>query len=258
MGYTLAGVKLTNPVYGWQELADTQYGTETSISRPEVLTPGRHGRLAGMPETYATPALRITVGTPKAHLEKLRALLAAGGTMSRDHLPGSATVETVSVGEPVLVSTGFFTVTAIFEIPGGFWRGPLTVWGQEAGVSMVMAAPGGSAPPSQLQALIPSGWKNPSINDFTATSFMGWTGTVPSGKKLRMDTTTGRAYLVSGWDDDGDEVDPATLTFGSGPAFFTVTPEFDKELGLSSLIFIVSENSTETGALIRGRASYLG
>lgn len=204
------------------------------------------------------PGIRALLAQPELYLERL----GTTGT-ARVQLDGM-TEERVTGGKDPEME-----IKILLSIPGVWLRGPETEYSTPADhgpTGRLDVFPGLTG--KITDALVRfTGVTNPKIAD-SAGSFMAYAGEVPPGSYLILDSATGRGYMRTseGWDITGKraeggesvtEVDPLRISYGKGPAFFTVTPFIDRDPESPAGRLTVTSNAGGAPlTVIRGRNAY--
>ncbi|WP_102193214.1 hypothetical protein [Microbacterium aurantiacum] len=122
--YSVNGVPLDNPVFGWILRAPTEPLSSFTFDRASMERAGRDGVVAGLPATTGPVSLRFIVQTPRANLETLIAVFAAGGVLAVTANTGrEVSYETLS-HTPTGHGPADAVVDATFliRLPSVFWR----------------------------------------------------------------------------------------------------------------------------------------
>lgn len=259
--YKLNGFSLDSPSLGWTVLDASEWTAGTTMSRPSLQAPGYDGSVP-LPGYRDTPALGIVIGTQHSRLAALKTLLEQPVlTLERAGTEGDAIVQLEGISEERVTSgkDPYMEVKAVLSIPGVWFRGPVT---ETAGTTVsrktvVDVFPGltGKVTDSLIRF---TDITNPKVTD-SAGTFMAYKGVVNPGQFLILDSATGLGRMTTSqkWD-QGTEVDPLLLSYGRGPAFFTITPFIDKDPAETvGRLTVTATTATETSKVtVRGRSAY--
>ena len=210
--YTIDGVPLSDPQYRWRVHRETQRRTPVAMRSIDTHIPGVNGSLPIYGEDVEATALGLELnvyGTPAqvdARCGFLRGLL--GKTHAplvvrrRDGLEADA--KTASISDPVMTDR-YARISATLTIPAGVWRGPDEIWEHPSPLSTaavpVPALDGGSRPITDARILITGPATTPELEDEATGATVRFTGDVPAGQALLINTGEWRAGVGSsmGW-----------------------------------------------------------
>lgn len=258
---SINGISLDDTVRGWTYLEASEWTAATGMARPSLTVPGVDGSVP-MTGTQDTPVLPISVGCTFDTLEALKSVfLQPSLDFTREGTPGSAAAQLNSLSE-VRVTGGKnpqMELKAVLSFPGVWFRGPVeTVTAPVTSPSTAVTAFAGISGKVTDSLVRLTDVTDPKVTD-SAGTFVKYTGTVPAGQYLRIDSLTGRAWLTGSdtWS-GGSEVDQTLLSFGRGPGFFTITPKFiDPETRTGSLTVTSTARGSGAAIDIKGRSAYL-
>lgn len=274
--YTIDGVPLSDPQYRWRVHRETQRRTPVAMRSIDTHIPGVDGSLPIYGEDVEATALGLELnvyGTPaqvEARCEFLRGLL--GKThgplvvQRRDGLEADA--KTASISEPVMTER-YARMSAALTIPAGVWRGPVETWEHPTPLSTtavpVGALDGGSRPITDARILITGPATTPEVEDEATGATVRFTGDVPAGQALLINTGEWRAGVGSsvGWTSTSSNATSRIVNTGHASAdhLLPLTPRARLLSGEPStapgLIFRATGTTAETRVQIRGRTSHL-
>lgn len=232
--YSLDGVALANPTYGWSFKRDSEPWVSRGLDRPDFNASNRDGTIA-VRGHVTTPAVTLVVRAPDSTVEGLRRLLRLGTSLTKTSDPTIAlNVQIVTLTHETIrvAGGGQHQLTAVYRIaPHVWWRDVATtdysIALPQAGAGAANANVCTATTGAVHDALITVSGEvtNPRIAGKNGT-WVEWEGTVWDGQWLRIDTATGRAWFGTSLDKWGDTSQEVTSQINSGayPYFLELFP----------------------------------
>lgn len=286
--YTLDGVALDHPAGCWRLKSGTRRRSFPAARSVSVKMPGRSGELPIVGLDLETTSVALVFGltgrTPsgtdggfeqlESNLEALAALIGVRHRlMTLSYTAGSivrvAEVALDSVSEPeVDVGSARGRLTAIFKIPGVFWRDPITsTWAGSANAAEqpVTTLAGSTGPVADALLRITGPAVNPAITDVATGDTITRPSGLTAGQRLLIDCGQMKARLVTTdtWDmSAGSDVTGQIQATGPGSAFhwLHLTPAVGVGDPFSRVVLVTSSATSTTGASgleVRARRAYL-
>lgn len=286
--YELDGVALDHPAGCWKLKSGTRRRPLPATRSVSVKMPGRSGELplVGLDlETTTVPLVfGLTGRSPagadggfeqlEANLEALAALIGVRHRlMTLTYMAGPivrvAQVALDSVSEPeVDVGSARAKLTAVFKIPGVFWRDPVTAtWAGNANAAeqAVTTLAGSTGPVTDALLRVTGPAVNPAITDVATGDTITRPSGLIAGQRLLIDCGQMKARLVTTdtWDmSAGTDVTGQVQSTGPGSAFrwLQLTASVGVADPFSRIVLITSSATSTTAASmleIRARRSYL-
>lgn len=229
--YSIDGVALKNPTYGWRvKLAGTNPFGGRSNNLADFNASGRDGTVQ-VRGFIATPTITLVIDTPMAYLDDLLQLLRLGSTLTFTadatksitcELVSASTTPVVVAGTSAMTSNaGQFRVTAVLRLPGVYWRSvsttspaatTLTASGQVINVFTASTAPVRDALVSVKGSI--TGLAVLASNG----TYFSYAPNVPSTSYLTFDASSGRAWTGTAAFAKTTEV-TGSIQNGPGPYF---------------------------------------
>ncbi|MFD4957151.1 hypothetical protein [Microbacterium sp. NPDC058389] len=266
MTYSVAGIPLNNPTFGWVFRAPSKPISELVRERTNVRTPSGDGMVAGMPATISPVTLSLVVRTPRQHLQTLVALFAAEGalTLTAD-TSRSATFELLSwTTEGSGPSESWLDVKFLIRLPQAFWRDALVTTSaatalDSASVSVAGLFPGMSAPVQDAFVRVKGAASGLQVSDLASMAWFTYDGALTSTQYLRFDSATGRAYVTSTNTWSGGTEVSGDIDFGGPRGVFEITPRLSPTNPSTRDGRLVVTTATRSAATVevRGRGAYL-
>lgn len=265
MTYSINGVPLDNPGFGWLFRAPSKPLSQIVKEANSVIVPGVDGATA-LPSTVRPVTLRLMVQTPRVHLETLYALMLSPTlALSLTGLPGkSLDVEYLSptldgYGDADAIVDAEFLVRANHP----FWRADTDVTSDSVAVgsaSVVVAVlPGMSAPVSDALIRVKGSISSLRVTD-SGGSWFSYTGTVPADRWLMVvpEQNLARLQSVEGsWDDYDSDVS-GNLDFWGPRGVFEITPHFTTDPSARSGVLTVTSTARSGASIqVRGRSAHV-
>lgn len=266
--YSLNGIPLDNPEYGWTLLEASSPLLAHSANRSRLQIPGRDGSVR-LPATTDTPIMRLTVETPRANAEALLALAASDPVITRTAPPGpdesakSAQTEFLA-SSPIGVEPddAMIEVDLMLQIPGAFWRdvaevtqGPFTLVSASQEIAVLT---GISAPVQDAIVRVKGAATGVRVTDDAGGSWFAYSGELAGTDYLRFEAATGRAYVTTSnvWT-GGTEVSGA-IDYDGPRQVFELTPRIDVVDPTSRGARLVVTSLTRSAAevSVRARGAY--
>ena len=265
--YSLNGVPLDNPTYGWTMLADSDPMAGYVARLNNLEQDGIDGDFE-LPSSLESPMPSIRVESPKAHFERLRLLVQQKTLyLSRTSDPSRRRkVQFVTDKSPEIFgddeAIGHFGImlrandvyyrdtaeitTAPASI-GAAGSGSLTV-----GVDLFT---GMSAPVTDAVYRIKGGWTQLLITDTEGQSFY-YGGTLPNGSYMRFESKTGLVFVTTSdtWE-AGTNV-TADSRNGPGPGYFGLSPVYGDTFKGRVTVRTLARVGTPT-LEVRGRRAFI-
>ncbi|MCC2033063.1 hypothetical protein [Microbacterium allomyrinae] len=263
--YSVAGVPLRNPTFGWRFRSPSKPISELVRERANVSAPGTDGTVAGLPATVSAVVLPLVVRTPKAHLQTLTALFSGEGalTVTAD-ASRSVQFELLSWTHVGYGSAdSILDVTFIIRLPQVYWRDAAESTSTAASLSTASVAvtglfPGMSAPVQDAIVRVKGATTGLQVTD-TAGSWFTYAPALTGSQYLRFESTTGRAFVTTSdtWV-GGTEVSGA-VDFGGPRGVFEITPRLAPADPATRDGRLTVATATRSGAQIqvRGTAAFL-
>lgn len=275
--YTIDGVPLSDPKGRWSVHRASQRRTPVAFRSVDVSVPGVDGNIPIYGEQVEATALALDVnvyGTPDQVEERvnfLRSLLGrTSGPLEVERRGGLvADAKPASISDPVMTDH-YARISVTLSIPSGIWRGPSATWAHPDPLSTdaegVGTLDGGSRPITDALVLITGPATTPEVEDVATGSKLKYTGSVPAGQKLLIDTSRWRATLGASvsWGSTGTNATASIV--GSGPrsdtTLFPLTPipgldDDGNPTTAPSVRFAATGTTSATAVQIRARTSHL-
>ena len=275
--YTIDGVPLSDPKRRWTVHRESQRRTPVAFRSVDVDVPGVDGNIPIYGDNIEATALALELnvyGTPGQIEERvnfLRSLLGrTSGPIEVEKRGGLvADAKPASISDPVMTEH-YARVGATLSIPAGVWRGPSKTWAhpdaQITDAEGVDTLDGASRPIADSLVLITGPATTPQVEDVATGSKVRYTGSVPAGQKLLIDTSRWRATLGAGvsWGSSGTNATASIVASGprSDTTLFPLTPipginpDGDPTTA-PSVKFTATGTTTATTVQIRARTSHL-
>lgn len=275
--YTIDGVPLSDPRRRWSVHRETQRRTPVAFRSVDVNVPGVDGNIPIYGEQVEATALALEVnvyGSP-AQIEDrvnfLRSLLGCTSGPLRVERRGGlvADAKPASIADPVMVEH-YARISVTLSIPAGVWRGPVETWAHpdadDGSSAPVGALDGMSRPITDSFILITGPATTPTVKDSATGSTVKFSGQVPAGQKLLIDTAGWRAVLgaSASWGSTGTNATSKVISTGprSDTTMFPLTPipgltEGGDLTTAPAISFSATGTSAATALQIRARTSHL-
>lgn len=275
--YTIDGVPLSDPLYRWRVHRETQRRTPVAFRSVDVDVSGVDGSIPIYGENIEATALALELnvyGSPAQVEERvnfLRSLLGrTSGPLQVEKRGGLvAEAKPAAISDPVAVDH-YARLSVTLSIPAGVWRGAEKTWTHPAPMSSdpqaVAALDGASRPITDALVLITGPATTPTVSDTATGSALKFSGQVPAGQELLIDTAGWRAALGSSvsWESTGTDATNRVTSTGprSDTTLFPITPRpgltEDGELTTAPRVAFAATGTTEATAMrIRARTSHL-
>lgn len=237
--YTIDGVPLSDPRHRWRLHRQSQRRTPVAFRSVDVDVPGVDGNIPIYGESIDATALALEIsvyGTPEQIEERVQFLRALLGRTTGPLIVGKrgglvADAKPASISDPVMTAH-YARLSATLTIPSGVWRGPQATWTHPdpttTATQTVDTLDGASRPITDALILITGPATTPIVTDTATDSTIRYTGQVPDGQKLLIDTRHWRAARGSSvsWSSTGTNA--STGLEATGPAsdvtVFPLTP----------------------------------
>lgn len=275
--YTIDGVPLSDPYRRWTVHRESQRRTPVAFRSVDVSVPGVDGNIPIYGENVEATALALELnvyGSPvqiENRVNFLRSLLGrTTGPLTVERRGGLvADAKPVSISDPVMTDH-YARISVTLSIPAGVWRGPSATWVHSDPLStdadVVDTLDGGSRPITDVLVLITGPATTPEVEDVATGSRLRYTGSVPAGQKLLIDTSRWRATLGAGvsWGSTGTNATASIV--GTGPrsdtTLFPLTPIPGLTPGgdpttAPAIAFTATGTTSATTVQIRSRTSHL-
>lgn len=257
--YSIDGVALHNPTYGWRFKQPSNPWSGVSRQLVDFNSSGRDGTIQ-VRGYSTTPTITLVVDTPLTYLDDLRQLFRLGATLTltADASRG-ATVELVTATVETLMQagTGLYRVTAVMRLPGVYWRdtattdyGPTTL--TSSGQTVTVFTPS-TAPVRDALISVKGSITGLAVAGSLGTYF-SYAPNVPAGSYLTFDATLGRAWTGSSVFAQTTEV-TGSIANGPGPYFLECVGTSNPGSPGSPLTVTWTAMSGGT-VTVRGRNSY--
>ncbi|WP_181276011.1 hypothetical protein [Brevibacterium oceani] len=275
--YTIDGVPLSDPLHRWRLHREAQRRTPVAFRSVDVNVPGVDGNIPIYGENVEATALALDLnvyGSPAQIEERvnfLRSLLGrTSGPLTVEKRGGlAAEAKPASISDPIMVEN-FARLAVTLSIPAGVWRGALATWTHpapdSADTQAVSTLEGASRPITDALILITGPATTPTVTDTATGSTVRYTGTVPAGQKLLIDTAGWRAGLGSSMSWGSSSTNATSGITATGPrsdtTLFPLTPKpgltADGDPTTAPAIAFAATGTTEATALqIRARTSHI-
>ena len=275
--YTIDGVPLSDPLYRWRVHRETQRRTPVAFRSVDVDVPGVDGNIPIYGENIEATALSLELnvygapGEVEERVNFLRSLLGrTTGPLAVEKRGGLVTdAKPVSMSDPV-EADHYARLSVTLAIPSGVWRGSETTWTHPAPTDdaqvRVDSLDGTSRAITDELILITGPATTPTVTDAATGSTVRYTGQVPAGQRLLIDTARWRAALGTGvsWGSTGTNATNGIAATGphSDTTVLPLAPipglDTDGEPTTAPAIkFTASGTTTATALQIRARTSHL-
>lgn len=237
--YTIDGVPLSDPKRRWTVHRESQRRTPVAFRSVDVNVPGGDGNIPIYGENIEATALALELnvyGTPGQIEERvnfLRSLLGrTSGPIEVEKRGGLvADAKPASISDPVMTEH-YARVGATLSIPSGVWRGPEVAYSRihrrETSEVTISELNGSSRAMTDSLILIEGPANGPRITDVATGSTIRFTGNVPTGENLLIDTRSWRASVGAGvsWGSGGTNATSRIVNSGpqSSTTLFPITP----------------------------------
>lgn len=275
--YTIDGVPLSDPYRRWTVHRESQRRTPVAFRSVDVNVPGGDGNIPIYGEQVEATALALELnvyGSPVQIEERvnfLRSLLGrTTGPLEVARRDGKvAAAKPAAISDPVMTDV-YARLSITLSIPAGVWRGPTATFTHPAPLSTAAAnvtpLDGASRPITDSLILITGPATTPTVTDVATGSTLRYTGQVPAGQKLLIDTSQWRAALGSSvsWGSTGTNATASIV--GTGPrsdtTLFPLTPIPGLTPGgdpttAPAIAFTATGTTADTAVQIRARTSHL-
>ena len=265
MTYSINGIPLNNPDFGWVFRAPSKPLSELVRERANLSIAGTDGVVAGLPATFGPVTLPLVVRTPKSNLQTLVALFSAEGTL---RLTGdssrSVTFELLSWRHQGYgPAEAILDVTFLIRLPGVFWRDASVSTSSAASLSSASVAVTGlfdgiSAPVQDAIVRVKGACTGLQVTD-SGGSWFTYAESLSSSEYLRFDSASGRAYVTTSDTWTGGTEVSGDIDFGGPRGVFEITPRLAPSDPSDRDGRLTVTTATRSGASIqvRGRAAYL-
>lgn len=233
--YSIDGVALQNPTYGWRFKLSSEPWVSRGIDRPDFNASNRDGTIA-VRGHVTTPALTIVARAPGSTVEQLRRLLRLGTAFSLTADPSKTlNVQIVTLTHQTITpaGAGIHELTAVYRVaPDVWWRdvattdwtANLAVQGQGAANMTVLDRTSGHVTDALI--VVSGGVNNLRLTGVNGT-WMEYDANL-NGQWARFDATRGQVYVGS--IGDGQDVwsqgldSGSALNTGAYPYFLELQP----------------------------------
>lgn len=270
--YSLDGVALANPTYGWRFKRASEPWIGRSLDRPDLNASNRDGTVK-VRGHVTTPTFPLTVTAPGESVEALRRLMRLGATLTRTADPSVyLDVQMVSMSHSTLLPSaadgtgGLHQVACVYRAPGVWWRDVATTdysavvpMGSGGAGSASMSVLTGSTGAVQDAVIVAKG----DLTDLRLagrnSTYVQIAGQWPYGDGLRIDTAKGRAWSCSlttadVWTDTQHEITDQLQT-GAYPYFLELFPP-STGAAASTLTLTWSAATKDTTVIVRAANAY--
>lgn len=266
--YSIDGVPLQNPTYGWRFKRSSEPLVSRSIGRADFNAANRDGSLS-VRGRVTTPTVTLVVSTPNANRETLSRLLRLGRSLTLTSDPSAAlNVEALSV-TPVTITPaggGITELTVVYRVaPDVWWRDAATTdWSATvptsgtAGAANASVCVGTSGAVRDALVVVQGSITNPRISGANGT-WMEYT-THLTACWLRFDAARGRLYFGTNSSGTNPFTDTSAdytnlLNTGPYPYFLELAPG---STGAAACTLGISWDSVEaaTTVTVRARNAY--
>jgi hypothetical protein len=261
--YSINGIPLDNPGFGWSLRSPTQPLSSVTRERPSLQQAGRDGVVPGLGSTARPVTIPFVVATPRSQLETLLALFGAGGTLSQS---GDASrevqFETLS-STPVGYGDADWLVNVTFQLrlPRVFWRDKDSTTHPAAALtssSVELSCFDGLSSPIQDAVLRLKG----AADGIQITDASGAWVTLPAAAAdawIRFESSTGRAFATTADSWSGGSDVSGHVDFGGPRGLFEITPALDP-LDPSvrrGRLTVTTVSRANASFEVRGRSAYI-
>lgn len=257
--YAINGVLLDRPNVGWRLLAATIPATALTMRSVQTVRPGRDGHSAFRTTRTATvPQFEVMV--PTSDWATLQALFTAPElVVTRAGLSGQSMTGVLRSSSTPKYYARSEMVSAVFyvEVPSGCWRGSLYTSALATGESTFWEGLSASVQDALVRFKGPV--MNPELTD-SSGAFVRVLGELVSGKYVRFDSNTGRAWETSTDTWSGGTEISSLIDFGGPRGVFEIAPKLASGNPTSrsaSLSLTKTNSSSGHGFQVRGRAAFL-
>lgn len=237
--YSVNGVALDNPAFGWSLLRRTQILTPISKRLASVVVPGRHGVIAGVPAFKNPPTATMVIRTPGEALEALYTLFEKNGGQGlltlTDDSTRAAVFELSSIDpQGINHEDELVNVSVTLRFPTSDWRSTAYTTTSSMSVSSSVQEfdlfAGISADISDADIFVGGDFGNFEIEDSGSGSWIHTIKTWPhvSGTGLLYVGATGQAFratTASPWVPTAEMSDYVDVSGGG----FRLTPTWDSD-----------------------------
>lgn len=260
--YSIDGVALQNPTYGWRlKLGGTNPWAGRAQSLVDFNASGRDGTVQ-VRGFVTTPTVTLVVDSPAAYVDDLRQLFRLGASLSKTATPTiAAVVDLVSLQtDPVRLAGadgGLFRTTAVLRLPEVYWRDvattdttatALTSSGQT--VTVYTASTG----PIRDALITVKGSVTGLAITASAGTFFSYAPNVPSGTYLTFDAKTGRAWTGGSAFAQTTEV-TGSIANGPGPYYLELAGT-SSPANLGTGLVVTYTSASGATVQVRARNAY--
>lgn len=238
--YTIDGVPLSDPLGRWRVHRNSQRRTPVAFRSVDVNVPGMDGNIPIYGEQIEATALALELNvygrTPAQIEERAQFLRALLGRTTGPLIVGkrgglTAEAKPVSISDPVMTDR-YARLAVTLSIPSGVWRGPEVTYSRihrrETNEVTISELNGSSRAMTDSLILIEGPANGPRITDVATGSTIRFTGNVPTGENLLIDTRSWRASVGAGvsWGSGGTNATSRIVNSGpqSSTTLFPITP----------------------------------
>ena len=263
MTYSVSGVPLDNPAFGWLFRAPSKPISEIVRERANLIIPGTDGVVPGLPATMSAVTLPLVVQTSRANLQTLVALVSAEGSLTVTADPSrsvqfellSWTYEGYGEGEAIL------DVTFVIRLPGAYWRAVAETTSAAAALSSGSVAvgslfPGLSAPVQDAIVRVKGATTGLQVTD-SGGSWFTYAPALTGSQYLRFEAATGRAYVTSSDTWTGGTEVSGDVDFGGPRSVFEITPYFTDPSARAGQLVVATASRSSADIRVRGRAAHV-
>lgn len=267
MNWTVNGVALNNPPFGWYLRPVTVPFSAVTADITTLTVPSMDGETTGL-TTLGAPVLKFTVNTTEAGLGTLNALFTAPTLTLRKESDASivATVSLLSSEVTRVFPRGeYIDMTYIVQIDQTYWRGPTTTTDPvvltTANQTISDMFPGVSGPIQDAIVRVKGGFAGLSVKD-SSNAWFSYNGTVATGRWLRFHARTGRAFLdlADDWGSASSTEVSGQIDYGGPRGVFEMWPTWDDDIRTRYTEVIVSTTSrtSNPSVQIQAKAAFIG
>lgn len=262
--YSINGVALDNPQFGWSLLRRSQPLTPVSKNLASVSVPGRHGVLQGIPAFKGAPSATLVIRTPGTHLEALYAVFEKNGgqgllTLTDDD-SRTAIFELTSIDpQGINGCDELVNVSVTMRFPTAAWRstqrteiGPLSM---TSPVTSFDILPDISSDVTDADIFIAGGFGNMELKDVGSGSWMKTVITWPTvaNTGLLFIGATGQVFRATTAAPWTPTVDMSQYVFVSGGGGFRITPTWSTDPS-ARMARLELTTTNQSGVSLRVRA----
>lgn len=263
--YSLDGVPLQNPAYGWRLKRASEPYTQLTQDIADFNSSNRDGTI-DVRGRLTTPTLTLVVTAPQATLSALLGLMRAGTTLARTADPSkTASVDMVSMQTDTLTPAGggLYQVTAAYRIPGVFWRDAsstdqVCAFGQSSNTGFQFTVLTASTAPVRDAVLSVKGPISSVVLAGANSTYIQYAHAVASGHYLVVNAISGRAWDgTDPWSVTGATEVSGDIASGAYPYFLELAPNTNP--GIDGALLAVSWAGATAGTsqvTVRAKNAY--